>query len=112
MPLICRSARIWVFLPKPAFILPMPSLMKKYRLEAIVFICGAAVMVLEMTGSRILAPYLGTSIFVWTSLIGIILASLSLGYWWGGKVSDQSPAFETFSRIIFAASVSIGRTRA
>src|SRR5438067_1287640 len=82
--------------------------MKKYRLEAIVFICGAAVMVLEMTGSRILAPYLGTSIFVWTSLIGIILASLSLGYWWGGKVSDQSPAFETFSRTIFAAGVSIG----
>ncbi len=42
-------------------------------LEVIVFICGAVVMILEMVGSRILAPYVGTSIVVWTSLIGVIL---------------------------------------
>ena len=75
--------------------------MKKYILEIIVFICGAVVMILELVGSRVLAPYVGTSIIVWTSLIGIILGSLSLGYWWGGKIADKKPNYKTFSFIIF-----------
>jgi len=82
--------------------------MRKYILEIIVFICGAAVMVLELIGSRVLAPYLGTSIFVWTSLIGIILGSLSLGYFWGGKIADKCPNYRIFSSIIFFAGVWIG----
>jgi spermidine synthase len=48
-----------------------------------------AVMILEMAGARLLAPWLGTSIIVWTSLIGVILASLSLGYWLGGGLADK-----------------------
>ena len=82
--------------------------MNSRRLELIVFLCGAAVMALEMTGSRMLAPYLGTSVFIWTSLIGIILASLSLGYWWGGKLSDRDPNTRSFGRVIFIAGLSIG----
>jgi len=82
--------------------------MKKYILEIIVFVCGAVVMILELVGSRVLAPYVGTSIIVWTSLIGIILGSLSLGYWWGGKIADKKPSYKTFSFIIFTAAVSIG----
>ena len=46
---------------------------KKYSLEIIVFLTGASVMMMELVGSRVLAPHLGTSIIVWTSLIGIIL---------------------------------------
>jgi spermidine synthase len=69
-------------------------------LEVIVFICGAVVMILEMVGSRILAPYLGTSIVVWTSLIGVILGCLSLGYWWGGRIADRKPDYRILSRII------------
>ncbi len=61
----------------------------KYILEMIVFLCGASLMILELAGSRVLAPYIGTSTIVWTSLIGIILAFLSLGYWWGGKIADR-----------------------
>lgn len=72
-------------------------------LEFIVFVCGAVVMVLEMTGSRILAPFLGTSIVVWTSLIGVILGSLSAGYWWGGKLADRNPAHRVLAGIILAA---------
>lgn len=49
-------------------------------------------MVLEMVGARLLAPWLGTSITVWTSLIGVILASLSLGYWLGGRLADATLA--------------------
>lgn len=81
--------------------------MKKYLLEIVVFICGAVVMILEMVGSRLLSPYMGTSIIVWTSLIGIILASLSVGYWWGGALSDRNPNAKIFSRIIFLAAVLI-----
>jgi len=81
--------------------------MRNYMLEIIVFICGAVVMILELVGSRILAPYLGTSIIVWTSLIGIILGSLSLGYWWGGKIADRNPSYKIFSLIIFISAVII-----
>ncbi len=84
--------------------------MKKYNLEVIVFICGAVVMVLEITGSRVLAPFLGTSLFVWTSLIGIILGSLSLGYWLGGRLADKKTSYKIFSFIIFIAAILIAIT--
>lgn len=82
--------------------------MKRYVLEIIVFICGAVLMILELVGARIFAPYLGTSNFVWTSLIGIILGSLSLGYWLGGKMADRKASHEIFSFIIFSGAVYIG----
>ena len=82
--------------------------MRKYFLEIIVFITGASVMVLELVGSRVLAPYAGTSIYIWTILIGVILGSLSFGYWYGGKFADRNPNYKTFSRIIFIAGLFIG----
>jgi len=72
-------------------------------LELAVFLCGAVVMVLELTGSRVLAPFLGTSIVVWTSLIGVVLGALSLGYWWGGRLADRRPEPKLLSRLILLA---------
>jgi spermidine synthase len=69
------------------------------------FICGACVMVLEMAGSRVVAPYMGTSLVVWTSLIGIIMASLTLGYWLGGAVADRKPEMSLLSSVILAAGI-------
>ena len=60
-------------------------------------------MVIELTGSRVLAPYLGTSLVVWTSLIGIILASLSIGYWWGGRLADRRPEARLLGGIILTS---------
>jgi len=77
------------------------------KLYLIVFLTGAIVMVLELVGSRIMAPVLGTSIFVWTSLIGIILGAMSLGYYFGGKLADKNPKVEIFSLIILAAGISV-----
>jgi spermidine synthase len=57
-------------------------------LALVMFLNGLAIMVLEMVGARLLAPELGSSTVVWTSLIGVILASLSAGYWFGGKLAD------------------------
>lgn len=82
----------------------------KYILEITIFVCGAVVMIFELVGSRILAPYLGTSIFVWTSLIGIILGSLSLGYYWGGKIADKKVSFSGLAGIILFAAFFIGLT--
>ena len=64
-------------------------------------------MVLELDGSRILAPYLGTSLYTWTSLIGIILGALSLGYFLGGKLADRKPSFKTLSIILLLAAIMI-----
>jgi spermidine synthase len=67
------------------------------------FLCGACVMILEMAGSRVVAPYMGTSLVVWTSLIGIIMASLTLGYWMGGVAADRYPSRKLLANIICGA---------
>ncbi|MDD3284914.1 MAG: fused MFS/spermidine synthase [Patescibacteria group bacterium] len=82
----------------------------KYILEIVTFVCGAVVMIFELVGSRILGPYFGTSIFVWTSLIGIILGSLSVGYYFGGKIADKNPNFKCLSFIIFLTIIFMGIT--
>ena len=79
------------------------SLYKKLILEITVFTCGALVMIFEIIGSRILSPFIGTSTYIWTSLIGVILASLSLGYWLGGRLADRLPDIKLLAGVIFAA---------
>ncbi|MHB8483827.1 MAG: fused MFS/spermidine synthase [Nitrospiria bacterium] len=68
-----------------------------------VFICGMIVLVLEVLGSRILGPYFGISLFIWTSLITITLISLSLGYWIGGIISDRYQTEDLFYFLILGA---------
>lgn len=65
----------------------MVSLVNKIRIVAILagFIC----MELEILGTRLLAPIFGPTIYVWTSLIGITLTFLAIGYWYGGKLADR-----------------------
>jgi spermidine synthase len=70
-------------------------------LETVVFVSGALVMIYEIIGSRILAPFIGTSTYIWTSLIGVILGSLSLGYWFGGKTADRNPKLRVLSVVMF-----------
>lgn len=82
--------------------------MFKYSLEIVLFICGAVTMILELVGSRLLAPHIGNSIEVWTGLIGIILASLSLGYWLGGLLADKNKPLELLTKIILASAFFIG----
>lgn len=65
-------------------------------------------MILELVGSRIMAPFFGTSIIVWTSLIGIILGCLSLGYLLGGKIADEKPSYSVLGYIILISAIYIG----
>ncbi len=81
--------------------------MKKYFVEIIIFLAGALTMIFEIVGSRVLGPFFGTSVFVWTSLIGIIMGSLSVGYWAGGKLSEKRSDFIILSWILILAAIFI-----
>ena len=64
--------------------------MNKYKLEITVFLSGALTMILELIAARILSPYVGSSNLIWTTIIGIMLISMSIGYWFGGKMADKN----------------------
>ena len=74
--------------------------MKKYILEITVFICGAIGMILELVAARVLSPYVGSSNLIWTTIIGVMLISMSVGYWLGGKKADKDPNKNTLSNLI------------
>lgn len=61
--------------------------MTQYYISA--FIAGFSLMAVEITSSRIIAPIIGSSIFTWTSVIGIILLGLTVGSLLGGKIADK-----------------------
>ena len=79
-------------------------------LELTVFLSGALVMVLEMVGGRVLAPHVGTSAIVWTSLIGVILACLALGAWAGGRFADRSLSRRGLGQALAGAGAGCGLT--
>jgi len=75
------------------------------RLEAaalytVVFICGAVLMSVEMVGARVLNPFFGSAIFVWGSLIGVVMVALAAGYYIGGTLADKKPSFAFLLAII------------
>lgn len=69
-------------------------------LALLVFMAGAIIMTLELAASRLIAPYLGSSLYVWTALLAVILASLSAGYILGGKIADCHPSKDFLARIV------------
>lgn len=75
----------------------------RYKLEAIAFIAGAAVIVIEICGARMLAPYLGDTLFTWTSSISVVLASLGVGYMLGGRIADRWHDARILSLVLVAS---------
>jgi spermidine synthase len=57
---------------------------------ALIFISGGAILALELLASRIMTPYFGVSLYIWTGILSITLVSLALGYWWGGRLAGNS----------------------
>ncbi|MCB1670545.1 MAG: fused MFS/spermidine synthase [Pseudomonadales bacterium] len=55
-----------------------------------VFLTGAAVMIIELLGTRIIAPFYGSSLYVWTSVIAVTMMALAVGYYAGGFLADRS----------------------
>ncbi|HEX2227546.1 MAG TPA: fused MFS/spermidine synthase, partial [Candidatus Binatia bacterium] len=73
----------------------------------VVFVSGAVLMGLEIAGSRVLAPHFGSSIFVWGSLISIVMAALSVGYYWGGWLSAREPSYARLLTLLLIPGVFI-----
>lgn len=76
---------------------------KSTILLGISFISGFSIMAAEISASRLLAPYFGTSVFVWTNIIGVIMLALSAGYFFGGKLADRMPHFNALLKLLFFA---------
>ncbi len=74
----------------------------------IVFLGGLTSIGLELTTSRLLAPYFGGSTFIWANLIGLTLAYLSLGYYLGGRLADRRPSPTLLFTITAAAAFAVG----
>ena len=72
-------------------------------LNAVVFLCGAALMSLELVAARVLAPAMGNSVFVWGSVISTVMIALSGGYWLGGQAADRFGARRVLAPVIAAA---------
>jgi len=68
-----------------------------------VTITGAAVMILELLGTRIIGPFYGVSLYVWASLIAVTLIALAIGYFLGGYLADRVPALRLSHVILVAA---------
>jgi len=76
---------------------------KKLYLLVLAFTNGMAIMAVEISASRLIAPYFGTSTFVWTNVIGVIMIALAIGYYLGGKLADKNPDLRLLLKIILIA---------
>jgi hypothetical protein len=69
------------------------------------FVGGFVIMSLELLGGRVLAPYFGSSIYTWGSIITVFMLSLALGYLFGGRLSLHHPSLKKFGTIFGVGAV-------
>jgi predicted membrane-bound spermidine synthase len=74
----------------------------------VVFVAGTASLGVELTGSRLVGPFFGTSVLIWAVLIGLTLIYLTIGYTIGGRVADRSPHQASLYQIVAWAGFFIG----
>ncbi|TAK27784.1 MAG: hypothetical protein EPO21_23400 [Chloroflexota bacterium] len=72
----------------------------------IVFVASACSLIIELVAGRIMAPYVGVSLYTWTSIIGVVLAGISLGNYLGGKIADRWGSRRTLGILLFLAGLS------
>ncbi len=68
-----------------------------------VLIANAGIMVLELVAGRLVARYLGQSLYTWTTIIGVVLTGMSIGNYLGGKLSDRFPALKLLTALFALA---------
>jgi predicted membrane-bound spermidine synthase len=72
------------------------------KIMLIGFITGMSITGMEISSSRLLAPYFGTSLFVWTNIVMVVMTALSIGYYVGGKLAERN-SFDFLYKIITLA---------
>ena len=75
---------------------------------ATVFISSFCIMVLELVASRLIARYLGSSLYTWTAVIGVVLAGITVGNYVGGRLADRRPRESMLFQLIAWAGFAIG----
>lgn len=80
---------------------------KNVLVSVLAFTSGFVIMSLELLGGRLLAPYFGSSIYVWGSVITVFMLALSAGYLTGGWLSLFNPSLKRFSLIFFASAATL-----
>ena len=80
---------------------------KNVLVSLLAFTSGFVIMSLELLGGRLLAPYFGSSIYVWGSVITVFMLALSAGYLTGGWLSLFNPSLKRFSLIFFASAATL-----
>lgn len=78
-------------------------MLNKNKLFAISFVEGASVMAAEICGAKLLAPFFGSSLYVWSSVMAITLGGLASGYFIGGKLSKREKKENTLLYVLIAA---------
>src|SRR5690348_12610442 len=68
----------------------------------VVFVASCCSLILELVAGRILAPFIGVSLYTWTSIIGVVLAGISLGNYLGGRAADRWPDRRTLGVLLIA----------
>src|SRR4030081_210750 len=74
----------------------------------VVFVSSCCTLILELVAGRILAPFIGVSLYTWTSVIGVVLAGISLGNWLGGRVAGQRPGGSILAYEYLASAIASG----
>jgi spermidine synthase len=69
------------------------------------FFSGMCIMAVELSASRLVAPFFGSSTYVWTNIIAIIMTALSIGYFVGGKLADRRPDLDLLIKLLILASL-------
>ena len=69
--------------------LPKPARSWLWQPNLIVFISSGCIMILELVAGRMIAPHVGSSLYTWTSIIGVVLAGIMLGNYLGGRFADR-----------------------
>lgn len=87
----------------------LPRGLRRY-LYVTACVAGAAIMIVEILGAKMLAPYFGTSHFVWTAQIAVTLAALAIGYYAGGRLVDRSARLGRLYLAILIAAVALVAT--
>ena len=72
---------------------------------AAVFLSSFCVMVVELVAGRLIARNLGSSIYTWTSVIGVILAGLAAGNYLGGRIADRHRPARVLALLFLLASI-------
>ncbi len=71
---------------------------------ATVFLSSLCIMVLELVAGRLIAQHVGSSLYTWTSVIGIVLAGIAAGNYAGGRLADRFPPKQALGAIFLVAS--------